>query len=237
MPTIKEQQALGWGDPDASGFSARHITRITTSGISVSVNRAVAPIFDRLIDTLDSWGANLDQKADDWGYANRDIRGVAGLKSYHAWGLAVDLDATENPMGVRKTTFPITKTRALAKSLGLRWGYDYSGRPDPMHFEFIGSVADAKAIVAKLNRTPKPVCKFPLPVGHVFGRKVSATVHNGKKSAADANNVKRIQKKLGVKTTGFYGPITDARVRAWQLRRGLKPNGRVGANDWKRLGL
>jgi len=50
-------------------------------------------------------------------------------------------------------------------------------------------------------------------------------------------NVKRIQKRLRISTTGKFGPVTRARVIAWQLWKGLAPTGRVGAATWKRLGL
>lgn len=239
MPSITDQQRLGWGNPDADGFAAKNITRITAAGISVNVNREMATIFTHLIRTLDGWGANLDQRADDWGYANRDIRGVPGSKSYHAWGLAVDLDATENPMGVRKTTFPVNATLALCKTLGLRWGYTYSGRPDSMHFEFIGSVAQARAISAKLRKR-KPV-PFPLPLLHKFGRTVLAKparrkrIHDGSLSKRDENGVRVIQRRLKVAPSGFFDEATRKAVKSWEAKRGLPATGCIDKRRWKRL--
>ncbi len=78
---------------------------------------------------------------------------------------------------------------------------------------------------------------FPLPQGHSFGTPESSSVHDGTSSPDDEMNVKRIQKRLRISTTGKFGPVTRARVIAWQLWKGLAPTGRVGAATWKRLGL
>ena len=77
---------------------------------------------------------------------------------------------------------------------------------------------------------------FPLPSTHAFGPKVSKTVHNGRCHSADAANVKKIQGKFkNLPVTGFYGPKTTAKVRAWQIRRLMPPTGRVGKREWNRL--
>ena len=39
---------------------------------------------------------------------------------------------------------------ALWKAHGFLWGGDYAGNKDAMHFEFLGSVADARALTAKI---------------------------------------------------------------------------------------
>ena len=82
--------------------------------------------------------------------------------------------------------------------------------------------------------TPPPA--FPLPSTHAFGASASTTVHNGKASAKDAEGVKKIQAKFkDLPVTGFYGPQTTAKVRAWQIRRLMPPTGRVGRREWNRL--
>jgi surface antigen len=80
---------------------------------------------------------------------------------------------------------------------------------------------------------------FPLPADHAFGRggRGNTLVHDGTRSTQDAASVKRIQRKLGGKVTGFYGPLTHARMVARQIAWGWKPNGRVGIKAWRRLGL
>ena len=83
--------------------------------------------------------------------------------------------------------------------------------------------------------SPKPSA-FPLPATHAFGPKVSKTVHNGTCHVADPKNVKKIQAKFkNLPVTGFYGPKTTKKVKAWQIRRLLPPTGRVGKREWNRL--
>lgn len=78
-----------------------------------------------------------------WGYACRKISG-SSTWSNHAWGLAVDLNAPKNPYGSRLVTDMPSWMPALWKSYGFRWGGDYRNNKDAMHYEFMGSVADAK---------------------------------------------------------------------------------------------
>jgi hypothetical protein len=148
MPTIPEMQRLGWGDPNASSFRSDFIVTIKpVRGIELYVHRAAAPIFKELVQGLEVLGANLAQRHDDWSYLNKGIEGYPDyIRSYHAWGLAIDLDATEQPMGQPHTTFPVAKTRTLVESLRyVVWGYEWqSTRPDPMHFEVHGTRRQVK---------------------------------------------------------------------------------------------
>jgi len=55
--------------------------------------------------------------------------------SYHAWGIAIDLNRNENPLGGPSTQDP----RLI--SIFERWGFRWGGLfypPDPMHFELAG---------------------------------------------------------------------------------------------------
>jgi hypothetical protein len=144
--------ALGWGDPDAPNFYADHIVTINPiKGVTLHVHRVAAPIFIELTRGLQRLGAKLPQRADDWSFANRDIRGYPGQKSFHAWGLAIDLDATENPMGSARTSFPVAKTRELVDGLRfVEWGFEWDSRPDPMHFEIHGQKSIVKAYGTRL---------------------------------------------------------------------------------------
>lgn len=162
MPGIQQMIALGWGNPDSTTFRRDRISNLKVRGVVLPVNRNpdIQYLFRVLVIGLDGMGAKVAQHRDDWGYANRAIRG-ATEKSNHAWGLAVDIDALENLLGTTRTSFPVPRARALVKRLGMtkkdgtrvgiRWGHDYTGRKDPMHFEFIGSPADARAIVKRLR--------------------------------------------------------------------------------------
>lgn len=148
-------EARGWGDPDRAGYARDHIVTVTAGGVNLAVRREVAPLFAGFCDELAAGGYPLDRVADDWGYANRDIRGRPGVKSNHAWGLAVDLNATTNTMtsdGRTHTDMPSWVPALAEERYGLSWGGDYTGdRRDPMHFEFLGTPADAARWVASLK--------------------------------------------------------------------------------------
>jgi hypothetical protein len=64
-------------------------------------------------------------------FANRDPG--AGI-SHHAWGVAIDINAAENPLGAEPTL-----DRRVVEVFE-RWGFTWGGRwlvPDGMHFEFL----------------------------------------------------------------------------------------------------
>lgn len=68
-------------------------------------------------------------------YNPRKVRGSATKWSNHAYGAAIDLNAQENGFGKGHGTMPQPVIDAF-KRQGARWGGDYRGRTDPMHFEF-----------------------------------------------------------------------------------------------------
>lgn len=156
---MSNAQARGWGNPDGKGYRAAHIVTITLNcGVRLHVRREVAHLFKGFFDELEqTTGYSLaDQgQPDDWGYNNRDIRGRPGVKSNHAWGLAVDANAEENPMRDALVTNMPPETAALAAKWGLRWGASYTGRKDAMHFEFEGTPDDVHKYPTSAA-TPKP---------------------------------------------------------------------------------
>lgn len=166
---MSDARARGWGWPGAPGsaedraYQRDHLTTVTLNcGVRLRVRKEVAPLFKGFFDELEAeTGYSLaDEGAlDDWGFNNRDIRGRPGVKSNHAWGLAVDGNSEENPMGApRRTNFPVEATHRLAAKWGLFWGFDYQSRPDTMHFEFLGKPGD----VSKYP-TSAPLAR-PIPI-------------------------------------------------------------------------
>ena len=90
---------------------------------------------------------------DDWGYAFRNIRGSADKLSNHSSGTAIDLNAPSHPLGHSGTFNPmqIVLIQALCKKYGLKWGGDYKGRKDEMHFEIDLTPEKASALITKLG--------------------------------------------------------------------------------------
>lgn len=161
MPAVRDQFILGFVSPgpplsEAEAlWRAKHLRKVEAVPVvkTLWVHKSVLSVMGALVLFLQRDGNGLGERVDDWGFANRDIRGFPGSKSYHAWGLAIDVDATENPMGVRNTSFlHRARVRRVCALLGLRWGLDYSGRPDAMHFEFTGSRARARWLRSRLTK-------------------------------------------------------------------------------------
>jgi len=108
---------------------------------------AFAADFHQLIEPID------ESTFDDWAYAFRMVRGTTDKLSCHSSGTAIDLNATRHPLG-KVGTFPAEKVpmiRALAKKYGLKWGGDYKGRADEMHFEVEVTPTRAKALIESLG--------------------------------------------------------------------------------------
>jgi hypothetical protein len=106
--------------------------------------------------------------ADDWGYAFRQNRNANNL-SCHASATAADGNATRHPNGVpADKTFTPTQIAGIrhlckVKYRGLlRWGGDFTGTPDSMHVEVIGTPGQVAALVAELKGV-KPAVKANLP--------------------------------------------------------------------------
>lgn len=110
-----------------------------------------AASFDRRVEDIDD--NYRDGELDDWGHAFRAVRGYAQL-SRHAYGLAIDLNATDHPLGVDHTFTPRQAEiihRRLKKYDGcIRWGGDYSGRVDAMHFEIDRPLASCERVAVRL---------------------------------------------------------------------------------------
>lgn len=91
----------------------------------------------------------------NWGYAERNVRGSSTTLSNHASGTAIDLNAPRHPIG-KSGTFTTAEVRAIRAILVhcegvVRWGGDYSSRPDEMHFEVNAGAAEVRRIADKIR--------------------------------------------------------------------------------------
>jgi hypothetical protein len=194
------------------------------NGLRLPVRREIAALVAALVRDLENARGSGFRPDWSWGFACRAIRGTT-RPSNHSWGLAIDLDAPTNPMqsGVRppgRNTMP-ANAAAIAARYGFRWGGTYTSRPDPMHFEFVGTLADAKARAAKLPGPSAPAAPASRP-----------TLRIGSRGPA----VRELQQRIGGLTAdGIFGPKTGTAVRAFQRREGLKVDGIVGPATWRRL--
>jgi hypothetical protein len=126
-----------YGNPDARGFKSRHIVTIDFLGRTMYVHEDAAPHFLRLARLFEARApeyaaAVAAGELDDWSYQDRDIRGIEGAKSNHAFGLAVDVNALTNVLGTTGDMPIEVVDQWLVEGGG--WGGGWT-RPDPMHFE------------------------------------------------------------------------------------------------------
>lgn len=90
-----------------------------------------------------------------WGYDYKKIEGSLTV-SNHASGTAIDLNAPAHPMG-RAGTFNTAKVAAIRNIIRycegvVRWGGDYSGRKDEMHFEINTDSAGVSRLAHKISQ-------------------------------------------------------------------------------------
>jgi len=99
-------------------------------------HRLLVPHFEaalkRIFQSPEAWAS-----IGDFGgcYAYRAQRGTRDTLSTHCWGIAIDLDVADNPMGGAPRVHE--RTIESFEMEGFLWGGRFAGkRRDPMHFEF-----------------------------------------------------------------------------------------------------
>ena len=156
MLLVTQKSQNGWPASKVRADIGIESFPVPGTKMKLACAKAVAPLlvgfaaeFHELIEPID------EGTLDDWGYAYRDVRGSTTTLSNHSSGTAIDLNATQHPLG-KVGTFPAEKVpmiRALAKKYGLLWGGDYRNRKDEMHFEVTLTPAKAAALIKKLENT------------------------------------------------------------------------------------
>jgi hypothetical protein len=219
-----------------NGWTANDRSVIASYTIPSSTRKVALRKGDASVVLLDiaAWiHANVehidDGQLDDWGYAERTIRGSSTTLSNHASGTALDLDALKHPLGVRRTwtDAQASKIHDRLKLYGgvVRWGGDYDGRVDEMHFELNASPNAVAKVADRIRGGGGSPSKYP-------------TIRRG--DTGDA--VKLIQRFLGVVGPGdpgygTFGPLTETAVRRYQAMRGLEVDGICGQQTWAATGL
>lgn len=119
-------------------------------GDVATVMRWVATVYNNKVQKLIWPGC--------WGYAERTIRGSSTTLSNHASGTAIDLNAPLHPIGTAPSSnyngqqIHTIRHDIVAPSNGvIRWGGDYHGRKDGMHFEINASPSRVAAFAAKIR--------------------------------------------------------------------------------------
>ncbi|WP_291408703.1 peptidoglycan-binding protein [Actinophytocola sp.] len=183
---------------------------VNGTAVKLPVRADVAP---RLVEMAHWFHVHVEplRAGECHGYAFRPIEGSTVL-SNHASGTAIDLNAPSHPMG-KHGTVPAAKRAAIsakARELGLRWGGDFTGRVDEMHFEVLAN-------------------------GHQPATR--PTIKRGARGDAvrEAQGILNRKQSAGLAVDGIFGPLTDKAVREFQRRGGLEVDGIVGPKTWGRL--
>lgn len=235
----------GWAassNPKSIGVVSMHVGSVTfpqgvKSGDVLTVLQYVATQFNATVEKLRAGWC--------WGYDYKPIEGSTTI-SNHASGTAIDLNAPEHPMG-SSGTFGTKAKAAIRKIINdcddvVRWGGDYTGRKDEMHFEIIGNAAAVAKLAAKLSGgTSTPPASDKLGVDGQLGPKTIKKWQQVMGTPADgvishpSDLVKAVQKhlndhgaKVGVDGEGINqdGKVTET-VVALQKYLGSPVDGKL----------
>ena len=234
MPSINGFDVVSYG----SDKLATYLVPGTT--VKLSVRKEVAPLmigfaadFHRLVESLNAG-------KDDWGHAPRKIAGSDSW-SFHAPGIAMDLNSNAHPMGKRGTftSVEVSAIRGLLSKWSyqgtklFRWGGDYRSKADEMHFEIIVPRNVALAAVKALQTTPPTT-----PPTKGWTEMLIEQLPVVQQDSKDVFAVKLVQGALiahghDIKQDGDFGDKTKAAVIAVQKRYGAEDvDGAVGKETW-----
>lgn len=174
MATDMEKHGWGPGWPHCQGSKIKTLVR--RDGMRIALREELIPLFVYLMDDTERRGYDL-VPGWCWGYACRPIRGSTTVGSNHSNGGAADLNAPKNPMSSRLITNMPGWMPLLWEAHMFRWGGRYRNRPDAMHYEFMGTPADADRIIRGL----KPGSDAPAPAAAARANQLPILLHKGPK--------------------------------------------------------
>jgi hypothetical protein len=223
----------GWGPGWPNPQTDRIVTAVCGANrIKLPVRNEIAVLVQRLVADLEHQHGPF-HPGQCWGFANRAIRGSTA-PSNHSWGLAIDLDAPSNPM----TTNPGAPhtigsyASGIGAKYGFRWGGDYVGRKDYMHFEFMGTPASAAAVA----RGARPATAAPArPVLQRGSSGEAVRLLQSRLNALAGPHGHPVLHGKPLAVDGLFGPLTEQVVKAFQGAHGLAVDGIVGPKTWAKL--
>lgn len=144
-----------FGNPSRRQFRAQHIVTIKppflmfAGGIpihEIEINSIAAEDLKAILNEIWIASGKSQKKIHEWGCDRFDgtfvVRAIRGGKAWstHAFGMAIDLNARGNPLGVKpgKKKGSFTKDHPVVKIFRAHnwiWGGNWRRRPDGMHFQ------------------------------------------------------------------------------------------------------
>jgi hypothetical protein len=239
--------SFGWSEPKAAQIKPFRHGNVSFGG---GVHLSVEPIFREALRLLVPHIRDGLHPGWCWGYSHRVKRGASDL-SFHAYGLALDLNAPNNPFvpsgAATAHTLP-DSTAELVRPLGLEWGGAWTSPKDYMHLEFHGSPGEAAEITARLAGAPTPAgAQAPHKAGLPAAAPPMAVFQHVKAGSrvtrlgCAGDDVAYVQRWIGSKwcgsADGAFGRTTAGGVTHYQQMRGLKADGIVGPVTWHDMGV
>lgn len=152
---IQNKLIARYGDPfkDQLAFEKKHMTllnypgdidiAIPALGKSVYCNRDFVEPYLKVLRLLMQRGLHKEIKSNDQCFNVRKIRGSETLYSAHSWGLAIDLNPDQNPLGmtrleaIQNGLTPFTENfQQTFRDCDFTTGITFP-RGDGMHFEYV----------------------------------------------------------------------------------------------------
>lgn len=131
-----------YGDPREPGFEQKWMTvwDLETDfpwfpEKRIYLHKHFQPMLEAAFKELSLSNLFTEVKTCDDCFNLRMVRGSSSVMSVHAWGAAIDLNASENPLagsGSWSTAFI-----DVMEKHGLCCGQSWNGRKDPMHFAMV----------------------------------------------------------------------------------------------------
>lgn len=194
------------------------IAKYTIPGTKVTINLRKGDVSVVLLHLAAWFNEHIEPltQADTGGYNFRPIAGSTAV-SNHGSGTAEDLRWQRHPLGA-VGTFTAAQAAKIRQQLKyydgvIRWGGDYSGRKDEMHFEINKAPAAVKAVADKIRADSQPK---RIPVQHTY-EVVIPELREG-----DHDNdfpgydlIVRMQRIVKAADDGAWGPKTTAAIAAW----------------------
>ena len=164
---------------------------------------------------------------DGWRFRGRGVIQLTGRHNYTKFGESLSISAEQAIKYLK------TKKGALESAC---WFWDTNN---------LNKWADKQDVVGMTKRINggtigledrKKHYKHALEVlgGHWTPPKV---VHETVRKGSKGETVKAVQRVIGVKADGDFGPGTEAAVIAWQRSKGLVPDGIVGPSSLRAMGI
>lgn len=146
-PASADRRAIGVGHFEIGGVDFPG--GVKTGDVAVVLGNVAREIHERVERMHEGWC---------WGHNYRPVTSGGSL-SNHASGTAIDINAPDHPYG-RAGTFTAKQAATIRAILRahddvVRWGGDYSGSKDEMHFEINASAARVATLARKIRNADK----------------------------------------------------------------------------------